>query len=162
MTSVQVDILLVVVGALLGYLSAKAIGWQENRERRNLLLSTLKYELRRIKESFPAYDASRVFHRYPLRFATLDQLVQGNVLSYRKDGALLRELLLLRVVLAQYNDFVLVSNLTQNFGNMPDDVHREVFDIISGHHHLLREAKAQVLRALPSDVTEVGGYDRPE
>lgn len=153
---ILLGILLAGVGALFGYFGTLVLGWQEKRAKRKLLISMLKYELRRIKDTFPSYESDRVFHRDPLRFSSLDELTVGDALSYRKDGELLRELLFLRVAVARYNDFVAVSNLTQNFGNMPDNVHREIFDNIAEYHRLVRELKPRVLNALPDDVQEIG------
>jgi hypothetical protein len=150
-------ILLVVLGAILGYLATRLSGWQENSSRRQLLIGMLKYELRRVKDQFPAYDAARVFHRDPLRFASIDKLLDRNCLSYHNDGRLVQELLFFRIAVTRYNDFIAVSNHTQNYGNMPNDVHREVFNIIAEYHGLVREIKARILPLLPQDVPEVGG-----
>lgn len=153
----SLGILLTGVGALFGYIGTRLLGWQEKRAKRRLLIAMLKYELRRIKGTFPSYESDRVFHRDPLRFLNLDELALGNSLSYRKDGKLLRELLFLRVAVARYNDFVAVSNLIQNFGNMPDTIHREIFDQIAEYHRLVRDIKSRVLDALPENVQEIGG-----
>lgn len=150
-------ILLVVLGAILGYLASKLSGWQENSSRRQLLIGMLKYELRRVKDQFPPYDTTRVFHRDPLRFASIDKLLDGECLSYKNDGHLIQELLFFRIAVTRYNDFISVSNYTQNYGNMPNDVHREVFDIIANYHSLVREIKARIVPLLPQDVIEVGG-----
>lgn len=150
-------ILLVVLGAILGYFATRLSGWQENSSRRKLLIGMLKYELRRVKDQFPAYDATRVFHRDPLRFASIDKLLDRDCLSYKNDGRLVQELLFLRIAVTRYNDFISVSNYTQNYGNMPNDVHREVFNIIAEYHGLVCEIKARIVPLLPQDVPEVGG-----
>lgn len=150
-------ILLVVLGAILGYLATRLSGWQENSSRRQLLMGMLKYELRRVKDQFPAYDATRVFHRDPLRFASIEKLLDRDCLSYKNDGRLVQELLFFRIAITRYNDFISVSNYTQSYGNMPNDVHREVFNIIAEYHGLVREIKARVLPLLPQDLPEVGG-----
>lgn len=150
-------ILLVVLGAILGYLATRLSGWQENSSRRQLLIGMLKYELRRVKDQFPAYDATRVFHRDPLRFASIDKLLARDCLSYKNDGRLVQELLFFRIAVTRYNDFISVSNYTQNYGNMPNDVHREVFNIIAEYHGLVREIKSRILPLLPQNVPEVGG-----
>lgn len=149
--------LLVVLGAILGYLGTKLSAWQENSSRRHLLIGMLKYELRRVKDQFPPYDTTRVFHRDPLRFASIDKLLDSECLSYKNDSRLVQELLFFRIAVTRYNDFISVSNVTQNYGNMPNDVHREVFDIIANYHGLVREIKARILPLLPEDVPEIGG-----
>lgn len=150
-------ILLVVLGAILGYLATKLSDWQENSSRRKLLIGMFKYELRRVKKQFPPYDTMRVFHRDPLRFASMDKLLDSDCLSYKKDSRLVQELLFFRIAVTRYNDFISVSNYTQNYGNMSDDVHREVFNIIAEYHGLVREIKARILPLLPQDVPEAGG-----
>ena len=155
---IVLGVLLTGLGALLGYLGSQVVGWQEKRAKRTLLTAMLRYELRRIKDTYPLYKADQVFHRDPLRFSSLDELALGNVLTYRKDDELIRELLLLRIALARYNDFVSVSNLTQNFHDMPDEVHEEVFRIGEEYHRLVRELKWRVLKALPKYVGEIGGF----
>lgn len=150
-------ILLVVLGAILGYLATKLTGWEENSSRRKLLIGMFKYELRRVKDQFPPYDTTRVFHRDPLRFASIDKLLDSDCLSYKNDSRLVQELLFFRIAVTRYNDFISVSNYTQNYGNMPHDVHREVFNIIAEYHGLVREIKARILPLLPQDVPEAGG-----
>ncbi|UJJ60001.1 hypothetical protein [Rhodanobacter denitrificans] len=129
---------LVVLGAILGFVATKLSSWQESRSRRNLLIGMFKYELRRVKNEFPTYDESLVFHRDTLRFASIEKLIEGNCLSYKREGKLIQELLFFRIAVARYNDFVSVSNYTQNCGSMSNEAHREVFNIIADYHILVR------------------------
>jgi hypothetical protein len=149
------NILLVGLGAVLGYFGTSIATLQENRARRKLLIGMLKYELRRVTNQFPQYDASRTFHRDPLRFASVDKLVDGDCLNYFRDSQLIQELLLFRNAVARYNDIVSVTNYTQNYGNMPDDMHREVFDIVGDYHSLIREVKERIIALLPGDVEDI-------
>jgi len=156
---VLVGILIAGVGVLFGYIVTSVTSWRERQAKRKLLLATLKYELRRVKATFPAYQRDQVFHRDPLRLTSLDELINGGTLSYRKDAVFLRELLLFRVAITRYNDFVSITNLIQNFATMPDDVHEQIFNHIAEYHQLVRDLKAQLLAVLPSDVREIGQHD---
>ena len=152
---VVTGVLLVILGAVLGYVATRLSSWQESRSRHDLLVGMLKYELRRVKDQFPAYDAGQVFHRDPLRFASVEKLLEA--LSYKHDGKLIQELLFFRIAVDRYNDFVSVSNYTQSCGSMSNDMRREVFNIISEYHLLVREVKARIVPLLPNDILEVGG-----
>lgn len=151
---IVVGVLLAGVAAFFGYMGSRLEKRQETAAKRALLLSMLKYELRRVKSSFPDYDPNRSFHRDPLRLASLDTLLDGETLSYKREAELIRDLLLFRIVLAKYNDFVAVTNLAQATTGLPDTIHKQLFSLMAKHHALVRRMKDRVAGHL-SDVVEI-------
>jgi polyisoprenoid-binding protein YceI len=143
----------------------------ERKERREVLLESLRRELRFVPDRLPTYSADTVHLLPPIRTIVGAQLLDGEVLDWRSDAELVQPLLEFLSVAAIYNDLVGAVNAAQASQAWADDVRRHWHvQLVSAHASLLNteralQAQLSPLRAQakpkPERVTQFGPLPSP-
>jgi polyisoprenoid-binding protein YceI len=147
---------LVVGGFLAGLFTYAFERWRirlERVERRAVLLESLRRELAFVPEELPAYRAGAVHFLPPIRTIVGGQLLDGQVMDYRRDALLIQPLLEFLGVAAIYNDLVAAVNAGQSGHSWSEDIQRHWHGQLLGAHASLLGTKRALLTHLSGKVT---------
>lgn len=142
------EVLLLVLGAVLGYAFSVFQKYRETKNKREVLMKALREELVQIYDELPtAFDADTSYFRAPICLVVPPLLLDGEVLDYGSNAELIRALLTLQHAMANFNQMVTTANLTY----LNDSVSNRatMFDIMQGLHKVVLRTRKQVLELLP-------------
>lgn len=142
------------LGAFLSYQFTVYLKAQETKVKREVLFDMLREELIFIGERVQPYEASKVIYRDPIRLSASSQLLDGEMLEYKKHGELFRALLKFQVAVYKYNDLVQTTNLIQNIPTISATAHRQIYENIHRSHQDVLNVRDEVIKQLTANKKE--------
>jgi polyisoprenoid-binding protein YceI len=162
-----VGVPLIVGGFLAGlftYFFERSLKSQERRERKAILLESLKRELGFIPDELPAYRPGFSAFLPPIRTTAGSELLDGQTLDWRSDERTIAGLLELLGVVSIYNALATSLNTNQSTDAQGDEGRRHWHSQLLGAHASVLDVRRQLLAALDAqppvpaleDATSVG------
>ena len=164
LSSFDVAILVAILSALVGALAIYRLEVKRRRleleAKRDVLLWALRDDMARIGAAVAPYSVGSVHYQDLIVLQGPGRLLDGEVLEYRTHSDLIERLHTLNVALTKHNELVRITNLVQNQQGLPDNIHRQMYDLAVDRHSLVVAAKSDILvelsKLLGPNLSQIG------
>ncbi len=149
---------LVVGGFLAGlftYFFERRLAALDRRERKDVLLESLKRELSFIPSELPAYRAEVASFLPPIRTTAGAQLLDGQTLDWKTDAGVIQALLELLGAASIYNALAGHLNASQTSATLAEDARRHWHGQMLGAHASVVAVRQELLSLLKDGTVQV-------
>lgn len=147
-----------ILGGIFGYAFARYQKRQEGNATREVLLAALFIEVKifqLIYEETHSYKEDSFYYRSPIRMIVPMQLLNSGVLDFRKEGGLVASLITLQTAVAQYNDYVQVTNMAQFTTNLKQESRKQIYENMLLRLQRVLAVRDNLIREMPSDFVKL-------